>query len=154
MVPHQMDQPQPTKQKSTQNNWAMATIMLMMSEPRRALALSYCEKRGIPMQIQKNPEKRVPSPGITTLQKVQNQARDKGSTGIAPRILELGSTKSMCRRRRAFSWLGCLMLDRRASAACTFCLRRQHRTLQNRRKQPLEANVNLRINLRVNRLED
>lgn len=60
MVPHQMDQPQPTKQKRTQNSCAVATIMLIMNEPKRALALSYCEKRGMPTQRQKMPENKVP----------------------------------------------------------------------------------------------
>lgn len=35
-------------------------MQLIIREPIRALALSYCEKRGIPTQRQKNPERMVP----------------------------------------------------------------------------------------------
>lgn len=55
-----MDQPHPTKQKSTQKNCDTATIMLMMNDPILARALSNCEKRGMPTQRQKSPESRVP----------------------------------------------------------------------------------------------
>ena len=60
MVPHHMDQPQPTKQKSTQNSCDMATIVLIINEPKRALALSYCEKRGMPTHKQNKPDNKVP----------------------------------------------------------------------------------------------
>jgi len=63
MVPHQIDQPHPTKQKSTQKNWETATMMLMIKDPILARALSNCEKRGMPTHRQKSPESKVPLMG-------------------------------------------------------------------------------------------
>lgn len=60
IVPHQIDQPQPTKQKSTVKNCATATIILIIKDPIRARALSNCENRGMPTHKQKRPESNVP----------------------------------------------------------------------------------------------
>lgn len=56
-----MDQPQPTKQKSTQKNCDTATMMLIMNDPILARALSNWENRGMPTHRQKRPERRVPN---------------------------------------------------------------------------------------------
>ena len=120
IVPHQTDQPQPTKQKIIVNAWEIPTIQFMMNDPIRPLAPSCCEKRGIPMQRQKNPLKIVPCkrilsssssssplaisliefilpvPGRIKLQMKQKYARQSGRTGIAPFINEACSTKTIC----------------------------------------------------------
>lgn len=59
-MPHQMDQPQPTKQNINVNAWATPTMILMTNEPIRARILSCAENRGIPMHKQNRPEKMVP----------------------------------------------------------------------------------------------
>lgn len=60
IVPHHTDHPQPTKQKMTVNACDIPTIQFIINDPIRPRALSCCEKRGIPMHKQKNPEKIVP----------------------------------------------------------------------------------------------
>lgn len=60
IVPHQIDHPQPTKQKSNVNAWATPTIQFMTKEPIRARAPSCCENLGIPMHRQNRPEQIVP----------------------------------------------------------------------------------------------
>jgi hypothetical protein len=60
MDPHQTDQPHPTKQKIIVKACEMPTIQLITNDPIRPRAPSCCEKRGMPMQRQKNPLKIVP----------------------------------------------------------------------------------------------
>lgn len=60
IVPHHTDQPHPTRQKMIVKACEIPTIQLMMKLPSRPLAPSCCEKRGIPMQRQKNPLMIVP----------------------------------------------------------------------------------------------
>jgi len=61
MDPHQIDQPQPTRQKMIVKACEMPTIQLMMNEPMRPRAPSCCENLGMPMHRQKKPEKIVPA---------------------------------------------------------------------------------------------
>lgn len=88
------------------------TMQLMTKLPIRPRALSCCEKRGMPIQRQKKPEKIVPKiiiklsiiirtiqhdlslpvPGKKTLNTKQNHERQTGKTGIAPFINEACST--------------------------------------------------------------
>lgn len=65
MLPHHTDQPQPTRQKMMVKACDMPTIQLMIKEPIRPRAPSCAEKRGIPMQRQKNPLMIVPFEGFT-----------------------------------------------------------------------------------------
>lgn len=136
MVPHQIDQPQPTKQKSTQKNCATATMMLMIKDPILARALSNCENRGIPTHKQNSPDSRVPKPGKMTLQNAQNHARYSGNTGMAPFIFEVYSTRSLCSLRRVSSLVGgALILCLRASEPRRGFLRQQRNISQNRLQQ-------------------
>lgn len=61
MVPHQTDQPQPTRQKIIVNACETPTIQLIMKEPMRPRVPSCCEKRGMPMHRQKKPLMIVPA---------------------------------------------------------------------------------------------
>lgn len=60
IMPHQTDQPHPTKQKISVNAWATPTMMLMTKDPKRARAESCSENLGTPMHKQNKPEKIVP----------------------------------------------------------------------------------------------
>lgn len=60
IVPHQIDQPQPTRQNSRQNSCDTPTMQLMTNEPMRARGPSCCEKRGTPMHRHSRPERIVP----------------------------------------------------------------------------------------------
>lgn len=61
VVPHQIDQPHPTKQNMIVNVCETPTIQLITKLPILPRALSCCEKRGIPKHRQKKPEKIVPT---------------------------------------------------------------------------------------------
>lgn len=60
IVPHQIDQPQPTKQNRRVNICETPTIQLITNDPIRALAPSCCENRGTPIHRQNIPDKIVP----------------------------------------------------------------------------------------------
>jgi hypothetical protein len=61
ITPHQIDHPQPTRQKRTVKNWPTPMIRLMMKEPMRGRGPSFWEKRGLPMHRQKRPLRMVPA---------------------------------------------------------------------------------------------
>lgn len=61
IVPHHIDHPHPTKQKSSVNICETPTMQLMTNDPMRALAPSCWENRGTPMHRQNMPEKMVPT---------------------------------------------------------------------------------------------
>lgn len=63
IIPHQIDHPQPTKQKISVNACATPTIQLTKNEPMRARAPSCCENLGMPRHKQNNPENIVPACG-------------------------------------------------------------------------------------------
>lgn len=58
--PHQIDQPHPTKQKSTVNSCPHPMIKSIIKAPILGLGPSFCENRGIPIHKQKRPLKTVP----------------------------------------------------------------------------------------------
>lgn len=60
IIPHQIDQPHPTKQNISVNACAMPTIQLTRNEPIRARAPSCCENLGMPKHRQNIPENIVP----------------------------------------------------------------------------------------------
>lgn len=61
IVPHQIDQPHPTKQNNSVNICDTPTIQLITNDPIRALAPSCCENLGTPMHKQNKPDKMVPA---------------------------------------------------------------------------------------------
>lgn len=118
VVPHHIDQPQPTKQNSRVNAWATPTIQLMTKEPIRTRAPSCWEKRGMPKQRLNTPEHMVPevaweyfelsvinlfsrsianspNPGTKQLHIKQNHAKQTGRTGIAAFIIDVCSTNDI-----------------------------------------------------------
>lgn len=61
VVPHQMDQPQPTRQKMMVKACDTPTMRLMIKAPMRPRTRSCWEKRGMPRHRQKKPENIVPA---------------------------------------------------------------------------------------------
>lgn len=59
-MPHQILHPQPTKQNSTVNNWAAATIKLTQNEPNRDWKLSFTVNLGLPKHKHNMPLENVP----------------------------------------------------------------------------------------------
>lgn len=61
IIPHQIDQPHPTRQNINVNACATPTIVFTRNDPIRARMLSCCENLGIPKHKQNIPEQMVPA---------------------------------------------------------------------------------------------
>jgi hypothetical protein len=117
MVPHQMLQPQPTRQKSTVKSCPTPTMMFKQNVPRRSSGRSSAENLGRPKHRQNAPLKIVPAncvrvtqlfncvsiniapkPGMTQFKTRQIHARETGRTGIAVWIMEFASSSEGSKR--------------------------------------------------------